>query len=176
VSEMREHLEATRDAWIKFGQPMPLLDFLLEHGQDYAIGPETYAGPRGEAKACYMNATHLALGKDLTYVEGKITVCGIAIEHAWCVNGDGLVVDPTLTTGSDGTYNGVGNYFGIPFQADYVRKACLKNKVYGLLDGFGSRKTLPKLVELGLEDGQRWLIGKKKTARRRSFSLGRVVT
>ena len=109
-----------------------------------------------------MNATHLALNEGLTYVEGKIQLYGVVIDHAWCVGEDGIVIDPTLTTGPDGTMHCVGNYFGIPFITAYVQKACLKNKVYGLLDGYGSRKTLPKLIELGLEDGQQWLLGGKR--------------
>ena len=104
-----------------------------------------------------MNATMLALASDLTYVEGQISVYGIPIEHAWCVNADGVVIDPTLKPDKD-----VGDYFGVPFLTDYVSKAVLRNGVYGLLDIMGAHKTLPKLIELGLEEGQKWLLGKRK--------------
>jgi hypothetical protein len=140
-----------------FGE-RPLTRFMLDHGKDYPVGPQTYAGRRERQGQCYMNATLLALASDdLTYVEGQLSVCGISIEHAWCVNADGVVIDPTLKPDKD-----VGDYFGVPFLTEYVHKACLKNGVYGLLDIRGARKTLPKLIELGLEDGQQWLIGGKR--------------
>ena len=143
-----------------FGE-RPFARFMLDYGKDYALGPESFAGRRGEQGQCYMNASHLAFNsqfssRPLTYVEGQISVCGVPIDHAWCVNADGIVIDPTLRSSAD-----VGNFFGVPFHTDYVRKAILRNKVYGLLDICNARKTLPKLVELGLEDGQKWLIGKR---------------
>jgi hypothetical protein len=107
-----------------------------------------------------MNAAHLALSNpDMSYVEGKITIHGIPIEHAWCVGDDGIVVDPTIVPDADGTASRrVNDYFGIAFNTAYLRKAMLWNKVYGLLDYFAAHKTMPKLVELGLDAGQRWLI------------------
>jgi hypothetical protein len=158
VSAPRQLLEMQLKA---FGE-RPFVRFMLNHGRDYPVGPETYAGPRGTPQSCYMNATHLAINTQLddnalTYVEGSISVCGIPIDHAWCINADGIVIDPTLKPDKE-----VRDYFGVPFQTDYVRKAILRNKVYGLLDIMTARKTLPKLIELGLEDGQRWLIGGKR--------------
>jgi hypothetical protein len=154
VSIPRDLLETQIRA---FGEH-PFARFMLDNGKDYAVGPETYAGRRETQGQCYMNATLLALADDdLTYVEGQISMFGISIEHAWCVNADGVVIDPTLKPDKD-----VGDYFGVPFLTDYVRKACLKNGYYGLLNIMSARKTLPKLVELGLEDGQQWLIGGKR--------------
>lgn len=140
----------------------PFVRFMLNHGRDYVVGSKTYAGPRGAPQSCYMNATNLAISTQLDdspliYVEGSISVCGVPIDHAWCINADGIVIDPTLKPDKE-----VTDYFGVPFQTDYVRKAILRNKVYGLLDIMQARKTLPKLIELGLEDGQRWLIGGKR--------------
>lgn len=160
MSESRKFLELQLRA---FGE-RPFVRFMLDHGRDYAVGPDSFAGPRGEPKGCYMNATRLAIDSQLsdhplTYVEGTIICYGVPIDHAWCVNADGIVIDPTLTPDKDGCY---GNYYGVPFLTDYVRKAVLRNRVYGLLDICHARKTLPKLVELGLQDGQRWLIGGKR--------------
>ena len=167
MSDTRKFLEFERDAWRKLGLARAaFIDFLLEHGRDYPTGPQTYAGRRDPAKRCFMNATLLALGDDsLTYVEGRVSVCGLAIEHAWCVDADGIVIDTTLAPSpTDGTRDRITGYFGIPFQTDYLRKASLLNGVYGLL-GFEARKTLHKLVELGLEDGQRWLLERRARSR-----------
>jgi hypothetical protein len=60
----------------------------------------------------------------------------------------------------------VREYFGVTFRTDYLRKAMLVNGYYGLLDGYSQRHTLPKLVELGLEDGQQWLLDHKVKRRR----------
>jgi hypothetical protein len=166
MSPLRKELEFLKAA---FG-PRPLNDFMLTYGRDYQIGPWTFAGPRGEVHGCYKNATHLALANEtLTYVEGKVATCGIAIDHAWCVDADGVVIDPTLEQPArqDDTFARVGGYFGVPFRSDYLRKAALTNKVYGLLDYMNAPLTMPKLVELGLEAGQQWLLDQKKPIRKK---------
>jgi len=130
--------------------------FLVDHGVDYKIGPDSFALPRGEIKQCYMNATHLALDDpDLTYVEGKVFCHGIGIDHAWCVDDEGFVHDPTIQDNDDGH---ISDYIGVPFNTAYLRKALVWNKYYGLLDYFTANKTAPKLYELGPVEGQRWLI------------------
>jgi hypothetical protein len=153
---MREQFEAMHKAW----PDNKMVAFMLQHGRDYAIGPHTFSLPRGEPKACFKNSTHLALElPHMTYVEGKVGVFGVLIEHAWCVDEEGVVVDPTLDRAStDGTFDRIGPYFGVPFRTDYLRKAILRNKSYGLLDIMCARETLPQLIELGLEAGQQWLM------------------
>jgi hypothetical protein len=163
--KMRKHYELLQ----RMVPENKLIQFMLAHGRDYTIGPDTYAGERGEPKQCYMNATHLAQRDPaLTYVEGVVSVFGIAVEHAWCATADGIVVDPTMEPAvSDGTFDRIGEYFGVPLLTDYVIKACLRNGVYGMLDYVNAHKTMPKLVELGLEEGQRWLLdGKRRKAAR----------
>jgi hypothetical protein len=151
-SDMRWHLTMQLTA---FGEN-PLVSFMLANGRDYQTGPKTFAGPRGTPKLCFQNAALLALSnRALTYVEGKIACHGVPLDHAWCVDADGLVVDPTVDN-SDGQ---VTNYFGVPFRTDYLVKAMLKNKVYGLL-GWCS-KTVEPLLELGLEAGQQALLDAK---------------
>jgi hypothetical protein len=135
----------------------------LQYGRDYSIGPATFDGPRLEAKACFMNATHEAIANPwLTYVEGYVAVYGVPIQHAWLVDVDGTVVDPTLT--DDGRVLG---YFGVPFITAYVHKAVKLNKLYGVLDYFYAGKTAPKLYELGLEAGQQWLLDQRGHIKRK---------
>jgi hypothetical protein len=164
MSAIRRELETMKVAW----GSRPLNDFMLQYGRDYQIGPDTFAGPRGEAKRCYMNATLLVLDgelsdRGLTYVEGKVATCGIVIDHAWCIDADGVVIDPTLEADRS-DFSKVHGYFGVPFRTDYLRKAAFANKFYGLLDIMSAPETLPKLIGLGLEAGQQWLVGKRRKA------------
>jgi hypothetical protein len=163
MSDIRRDLELQKAAW----GSRPMNDFMLQYGRDYQIGPATFAGPRGEVHGCYKNATHLAIADEaLIYVEGKVLTCGITIDHAWCVDADGLVIDPTLEDDRSG-FTAVVGYFGVPFRTDYLRKAAITNGIYGVLDYLSAPATLPKLVELGLEAGQQWLLDQKKPIRRK---------
>ena len=90
---IREHFEAREKA---FG-PNPVTRFMLTEGREFPVGPQTYALPRGTPKECYANAAHLAIwNKKLTYCEGQVMTI-LPIDHAWCIDEDGVVVDPTLT-------------------------------------------------------------------------------
>jgi hypothetical protein len=134
-------------------------EFLLTHGRVYPVGPKTFEGQRGEPGNCFGNATHLAMwNRDLTYVEGKVTCCGIPLDHAWCIDADGVVVDSTLTPEMLDGRPREEEYFGVPFKTEYVRRAIKVNGVYGVLDFFFARKTAPELYEMGLVDGQQWLL------------------
>ena len=162
MSGLRQHLEMRLQA---FGPNLPN-DFLLKYGRDYPVGPDTYKGPRGEQHACFMNATHLAVNdRRLTYVEGYVAICGVPIEHAWCIDADGVVVDPTIV--DTGQVNG---YYGAPLLTEYVKKACKTNGVYGVLDYFYAGKTAPKLYELGLEAGQAWLLERRARRTRKAVA------
>ena len=158
---MRSHFEMRRKA---FGKNLPN-DFLLEYGRPYTISAHTYLGPRDEPKECLANAIHRAIHDErLTYVEGKVFVFGVPIDHAWLADAEGFVIDPTISDNND---ERIGGYFGVPFLTEYVKKACMLNNNYGVLDYFYAGKTAPKLYELGLEAGQRWLLDQHHPVRRK---------
>jgi hypothetical protein len=158
MNDIRDHLILIRD----FLGGNAYNDFMLAHGRAYVIDPNTFKGERGEPQNCYGNSTMLAVDDpDLTYVEGKVTIHGVPIDHAWCVTTEGVVIDPTLIDKGQ-----VGCYFGVPFLTSYVRRAVMTNKFYGLLDCFSAMKTAPKLFELGLEAGQDWLLNQKRKKKR----------
>ena len=139
-----------------------LMRFMLENSRDYTIGPDSFAGPRDPPRACFMNAARLAFKTPaLTYVEGKVSCHLIPIDHAWCVDQSGIVVDPTLTPTLD-----LSGYFGVPLKTEYVRRAVIKNRRWGLLDIMSARKTLPLLIQMGLDAGQQWVIDGKRQPRR----------
>lgn len=71
-------------------------------------------GPKG---ACFKNATAEALARtDVFYVEGYAIEerVPVPVQHAWLVNGEGSVIDPTW-----GSRQGSA-YFGIPFTQQFV--------------------------------------------------------
>jgi hypothetical protein len=138
--------------------PNPRVEFMLAHGREYKVGPRSYSGPRGAPNQCYANAGALALEfPALTYVEGQILVCGLPLDHAWCIDEQGIVVEPTIRN-----CEAVYEFYGVPFRTDYLLKAVLRNKMWGVLDATTSPKTAIKLYELGLEAGQAWLLDRKR--------------
>jgi hypothetical protein len=153
-----------------------MVTFMLAHGREYEIDPAiTFAGPFGEPQMCYANAAHRVFDDpSLTYVEGKVAVYGVPIDHAWCVTKDGVVIETTLGPAKkDNTFDRIGGYYGVPFLTEYLRRAVLRNNVYGLLDVMTARKTLPKLVELGLDKGQQWLLASRLPSKSRYRRFGR---
>jgi hypothetical protein len=77
--------------------------WLLDYGSEYEYRPRPEWLPRGEPNHCFVNSLALVLsleGKErgLTYCEGYVRdpVCPINIHHAWTIDSDGIVVDPTL--------------------------------------------------------------------------------
>src|SRR5258707_406050 len=47
------------------------------------------------------------------------------VAHAWCVRSNNVVVDPTWDEGAE--------YFGVPFQHDYLRRVLKARRDYGLI-------------------------------------------
>ena len=154
MSNIRGSYEAMQGA---FG-PRPYTEFMLAHGREYKVGPHSYSLPRGEPNQCYANAGRLAIDMPhLTYVEGQILVCGLPLDHAWCIDEAGIVVETTIRD-----HDHVSEFYGVPFRTDYLLKAVIKNKMWGVLDCATSPRTAPKLFELGLDAGQQWLLANKR--------------
>lgn len=107
-------------------QPSPA-SFLLEHGRHYRTTPETFAGRRDPPRRCFMNAALRAIAGEGTYVEG-IAAWLIPFDHAWVVDAEGRVVDPTLRARDPDEVA----YFGVPFETEFLRKRLIKRGVYGL--------------------------------------------
>lgn len=106
-------------------------DFVKQYGQAFGdkVHQPVYAR-RSTPKECYANATHLAMeDSNLIYCEGYILRV-IPIPHAWCVDYDGVVFDPTIQD------NKGCEYFGVPFSTEFLFKmmAIETKKHYGLLD------------------------------------------
>lgn len=93
----------------------------------------------GEVKHCFANAYRLAKRSNgkLRYCEG-IAHGIIPTHHAWCVDAEGKVVDPTWRTRPDDEHAHNPDdmaYYGVSFDIDFVIENLLKNGHYGLLLG-----------------------------------------
>lgn len=104
--------------------------FLLKHGRSFAFDNKSFT-EAGEQQMCYKNAAEAVLwddADDLIYCEGMVDAI-IPIDHAWLIDKNGKVIDPTLR--NTGHING---YFGVPFKREFLRKTVLNNKRYGVFD------------------------------------------
>ena len=105
-------------------------DFILKNGRAFEKSPSSEGIRMGRPRECFRNATNLALRKrDLyTYVEGyavnKWFPTHVAA-HAWCIDSQNFVVDPTWEEGTD--------YFGVAFRHDYLRRILKGKRDYGLI-------------------------------------------
>lgn len=79
-------------------------------------------------KQCYQNAAALVMQhRNLWYVEGYACPPGlIPLHHAWCVDSDGRVIDPTLQEPQN------TQYFGIPVSAGFLFREIEKSGYWGL--------------------------------------------
>ncbi|MBD2629653.1 hypothetical protein [Trichormus variabilis] len=87
---------------------------------------------KGEPKSCFKNCYQALYDfSKLNYCEGfAISNLGIPIIHAWLVNDNLEVIDPTWT--GDRFQNCA--YFGIVFTEDFVLEMTEKTEKYGILE------------------------------------------
>ncbi len=126
IVTVREFLEECGAAWE--GMPTPQ-SFVLEHGMQFpTMAPKQ---PKlGRLKACYKNAAQLAMNsKDVIYVEGFAAGI-IPVMHAWCIDLEGRVLEPTWTH----ALQAKRDYFGIPFNLQFLMRQLAVQEYYGLLD------------------------------------------
>lgn len=130
-----------------YGGRQSVDSYMLEHGRGFATDADSYMG--GTPHECFKNSTLAVMARDdFTYVEGYVDVHGVPIHHAWAVNTDGIVRDPTIRDGK-----GIRGYFGVPIKRDYMMRAVLEAKVYGVLTHNQTRRlaaTDPADVVAGL--------------------------
>lgn len=118
--------------------------FVLEHGREWVSSAFDLPSGRWIPRACYHNCQAILLAdvrrskpRGFIYVEGY--ACSAAVgfpfvtEHAWLVDRDGRVIDPTWDDPERSAY------FGVPFRSDYVREVTKKYGRCSLIDNFRSR-------------------------------------
>jgi hypothetical protein len=111
-SELHRHLTAIRNMYASMNpeiteRTMPAL--VLRHGCWWEDLTDPRGFDMGEPKRCFDNSMRLATRCDLLYCQGFV-VCHdlyVPIEHAWCVDVDGSIIETTLGPGRAATYAGV---------------------------------------------------------------------
>lgn len=97
-------------------------DFLLQHGRFWTPATLPSHIPQMTPKMCFENCFKLASRrKNLRYVEG-IAMGVIPIHHAWVVDEDNNVIDPTWASIKDGSPAIGSAYFGVTFPLTLVRR------------------------------------------------------
>ncbi len=107
-------------------------EFVLVNGKEYK-NHNPVKVKYGRMKECFKNAFYLAdRDEKYIYVEGFATTkhLGLPLLHAWCVDKQGNVYDPTWRDGDE--------YYGVPFRMEYVRKTILRKKTFGVIDDWKS--------------------------------------
>ena len=119
--------------------------YLNAHGQEWTAQKLPAGVKRGRMGACYDNATQLVLMQsDLRYCEG-VAYTGrdtpFAYLHAWAVDKDGKVVDPTWDQPEK------ARYFGVAYDTHAYMAHMLRGGYYGVLGG--NPKTAAKVMKKG---------------------------
>ena len=121
-------------------------DFILKNGRAFQ-SPTSLPSDVRQRKLglCFMNAYQLVDGRpDLTYVEGIASYKGIPIDHAWAVDKDNHVIDPTWAGNKD-YLPGDHKYFGVKIPIETVRKTIFVRGKYGVL--YNPEQGFPLLKE-----------------------------
>lgn len=141
-----------------------ICSFVLKHGQAWSAHPTKERSPikRGPVKQCFANSqktlvTLLQQGKDdaFFYVEGfavaNMAGVGLPVLHAWLVDSQGRVYDPTWIEAEK------NDYFGVPFNSEYVFARIEKDALYhSLIDHFPSRWELIRNPSTALDAVMNW--------------------
>lgn len=105
---IKEMIQQRFDMFKSFGRTNPVDLMLLEHATP-VVGTGNKGGKYMTIKECFKNALTYASHNRLRYAEGYITSARlpITIEHAWVLDADGGVIDPTLRKSKGTEYMGV---------------------------------------------------------------------
>ena len=127
------------------------LGLLKEYGREY--GERRAWRKMYKIKQCYRNAYMLACKRGWTYCEGYATRY-ISTEHAWCIDNDGRVVDPTW---SDKLHTGetvTPDYFGIAFDWEFHQEIMLKTQTHSIFAAWWKWESIIPRVREYLEARQ----------------------
>jgi hypothetical protein len=131
MSEMMESVHASNKARLDGWRHRSIEAFILAHGVPFIPAPLPKGVHKGTFKECFSDAYKLASRKPDRYIycEGYATShIGIPVLHAWDFDTKrGVVVDRTWHD------NRGQEYFGVPFNINYVNTVIVRTEVYGIL-------------------------------------------
>jgi hypothetical protein len=145
------------DAELEQGRVELFKPILLNYGKRF---PHlTYDGsyPVGEGR-CFDKAMELAKARGLTYVEGFMVFnragYSLPIGHAWCLDKNGHVVDPTAWK-----HMGLAflSYIGVPIKLEYSDWWKQLTGYYGCMDGYFDGKVVNTDAGIYADEPEKWL-------------------
>ncbi len=119
ISDVADAISRSREAPPGF-MYRSLEEFLLQHGQAFRVSANQRLRPafRCVPQGCFDNAFRLAKRQGYRYTEGY--ACGpasIPVHHAWCLNAQNEVIDPTWSD-----HLAIGDeYVGVVIPFDLVK-------------------------------------------------------
>jgi len=115
-----------------------LSEFVLRHGRHWTPRPLPADIKPMRLNECFKNAADLALGyhrNEYIYCEGYALGI-IPMLHAWCVDFEGNVIDPTWDQRGRKLIGLGTEYFGIAFKSMFLHESLHRKKAYGLIDAW----------------------------------------
>lgn len=102
--------------------------YVAAYGQEFKAAAQPSDLEYGKMGECYRNASMAVMSDpNLTYVEGFATSSlGLTYMHAWAVDKDNNVIDPTWKDSQK------TSYFGVKYDRDSYLKYLYKAKIYGV--------------------------------------------
>lgn len=89
-------------------------------------GPEVEVRVSGPIKECFTNAWHDANNHGWLYIEGYADSGIIPVQHAWCVDENGTVIETTWEKAGQ-------EYLGVALDTDWVAKVSVETGYWGIL-------------------------------------------
>ena len=138
---LRVVIDITKDST---DNPHSLEGILLAHGRSFIPQARPAGVPKMTDKECFNNAWQLCeRHPEYRYVEGYATSeIPIPLLHAWCIDAQDRVIDPTWPDPANYTY------FGLVLDPMFCRKRLLATQYYGILPNLWLANGIEELREI----------------------------
>lgn len=128
IRELTIEMRAMKE---RSGMVTAVEDLLIAHGIEGVGSPLPKGMKRGPARHCYMNAGRIALDEiGYDYVEGLAcnSVLPFPVAHAWLIDGEGRMIEPTWKQPK------LCAYFGVVIPTKMLRREVLRKEMWGVLE------------------------------------------